>query len=115
MESDSYSVFESANELRICHGRWRGEMAGPNFTVDRQESAEGELKSAAVAPGTNRVGEGRGMGAALEAKAGKAVGHDAFSKAGIDRSEQEVGVRGPDQIGGPLRASKRVCRNGRDP
>jgi hypothetical protein len=115
MKSDSDAVFESANELGVCYSRRRGEMAGPNFTVDRQESAEGELKSATVTPGANRVGEGRGMGAALEAKASKAVRHDAFSKPGIHGSEQEVGVGSPDQIGRPLGAPKRVCRNGRDP
>lgn len=115
MKSDTDAVFDSANELRVCRGRGRGEMAGPYFAVDRQESAEGQLKSTSVAPGADGVGERRGLRAALQPKAGKAVGHEAFPKSGIDGPEEQVSVGRPDKVGGAWGGPERASGKGGNP
>jgi hypothetical protein len=98
MKSNSHAILDPANELGIDHGCRRGQVAGSGFAIDRQESTECELNSASVTPGSDGIGEGRGLCAALESEPTKRIGHDAFSESGIDGSEDEIGVCRPDQV-----------------
>jgi hypothetical protein len=84
MKAESDPVLESAHELRVgwrCHG---GQVAGSSFSVDGEKSTERELNSPAVAPRSNGVGEGDGLGAALHPDPGERVGHEPFTEPGID-------------------------------
>jgi len=98
MKPDSHAVFESPNELGVGRCRRRGQMAGPDFAVDRQKAAEGKLKSASVTPGADGVSEDRRLRAALETNSAKAIWHEAFAESGIDGSEHKIGIGRPDQI-----------------
>jgi hypothetical protein len=87
MKSDSHTVLEPANELGIGRCTRRGQMPGSRFAVHGQEPAQCQLKSAAIAPGADRVSERGGLRATLEPNPGKGIRHETLAQAGIDRSE----------------------------
>jgi hypothetical protein len=98
MQSNSHAILDPANELGIHHRCRRGQMAGSGFAIDRQQSTECELNSATVTPGSDGIGERRGLCAAFESEPTKSVRHDAFAESGVNGSEDEVGVGRPDQV-----------------
>jgi hypothetical protein len=110
MKSNSDAILNSANELGIDHRCRRGQMAGSGFAIDRQQATERELNSASVTPGSDGIGERRGLCAALESEATKSVGHDAFAKSGVDGTENKIGVGRPDQVRRALVESGRLRR-----
>jgi len=95
MESDTYAILDSANELRIGGSRRLGQTAPARLAAHVEDVAKGQLKATSVAPRSNRVGENDGLCAAFHSHAHKRVRHEALAESGVDRAEHEIGVGCP--------------------
>jgi hypothetical protein len=102
VETQANSEFGTSDELRIRCGRNLSEVAEARFTTHRYQSSECQLQTAPVAPGADRVREREGFGRALHPDPTKSVRHEAFTKTGVHRSEQQIGVCRPHDLGGAL-------------
>ena len=91
------AILEPSHELRVRTSRDAARRRDLTSPFTESILPEGELKSAAVTPGADGIGEGRRFRGALHADPGKCVGHEALAKPGVDRTEHQVCVGGPDE------------------